>query len=256
MLKFTTLKEAKKLTGLSYIGKINNSTKHEKAYKFNELVYTIYLAPANKSGYEICPGRSKECTELCLNESGRNRHLDKKQKRIENARIKKTQLFFEHHQFFMEWVIFEINSGIRKAKKLGYRFSVRLNNTSDISPEMFSYTNPDNGMRLNLLQLFPDIQFYDYTKVPGRIQLMKKYSNYDVTFSYDGFNGKTCQQMLKDNIRIAVVFEKVPEMFWGYPVVNGDLYDMRYLDPSNVIVGLKYKKVRKQLTENYKFVIR
>ena len=91
---------------------------------------------------------------------------------------------------------------------------------------MFTYTNPDNGMRSNILQLFPQVQFYDYTKVPGRIQLMKKYSNYDVTFSYDGFNMDKCMSMLEDNIRIAVVFNKLPEYFNGYPVINGDLYDM------------------------------
>ena len=61
-MEFTTVAEAKRLTGLSYIGKINHSTKHEKAYKYNELVYTIYLAPANMSGFEVCPARSQECT--------------------------------------------------------------------------------------------------------------------------------------------------------------------------------------------------
>ena len=261
MSLFTTLLEARKTTGLSYIGEINHSSKHAKAYHYNELVYTIYLSPADKSGYEICPGRSKECTELCLNESGYNRidgttRKDGTNNKINNSRIKKTQMFFENHEFFMGWVIHEIESGVRRARKNGYRFSVRLNNTSDISPEMFSYTNPDNGKRSNLLQLFPDVQFYDYTKVPGRVELMKKYSNYDVTYSFDGYNLERCLAMLANGVRVAMVFQNVPESYLGYPVINGDKYDMRYLDPKDCIVGLKFKKVRTKLTNNYKFVIK
>ncbi len=65
--------QAKKLTGLSYYGMVNNSTKHEKAYKYQEMVYTLYLSPAKSSGYEVCPGRTTECTAYCLNQSGRNK---------------------------------------------------------------------------------------------------------------------------------------------------------------------------------------
>lgn len=252
-MEYTNLISAKRVTGLSYIGKINNSTKHEKAYKYNELVYTIYLAPANSSGFEVCPGRSKECTDLCLNESGRNRHMDKNVNKINSCRIKKTQLFFTEHKFFMSWVIHEINVGITRAKKIGYRFSVRLNNTSDISPEMFFIK--ENGIKKNLLQLFPDVQFYDYTKVSGRVELMKKYPNYDITFSFDGYNLKQCLRMLDNNIRVAMVFKNMRESYLGFNVIDGDKYDMRYLDPKKCIVGLKYKKVRNELITKHKFVI-
>jgi len=53
---------------------------------------------------------------------------------------------------------------------------------------------------------------------------------------------------------VAVVFNKVPKTFWDRKVIDGDLYDMRYKDKKNVIVGLKYKRVRTKLTKN-KFVI-
>lgn len=253
MLEFKSLAQARKETGLSYIGCINNSTKHMKAYKYNELVYTIYLSPANRSGFEVCAGRTAECTALCLNESGRNR-IDVHENKINRSRNRKTALFFTEHQFFMEWVIKEIESGIAKAKKLNYRFSVRLNNTSDISPELFKVKRGDK--RLNLLQLFPEVQFYDYTKIPGRLRLMEKYDNYDVTFSFSGENMDKCKMILDQGItRVAMVFEKVPETYMGFEVIDGDKYDMRYLDPKNVIVGLKYKKVRNKLGKDYKFVI-
>jgi hypothetical protein len=60
--------------------------------------------------------------------------------------------------------------------------------------------------------------------------------------------------MLENGCRVAMVFNKVPDEYMGYKVIDGDQYDMRYLDDKNVIVGLKYKRVRNKLTEN-KFVI-
>jgi hypothetical protein len=243
---------AKKLTGLNYLGSVNLTTKHAKAYNYNELTYSLYLAPAKMSGYEVCPMRNDECTLLCLNESGMNR-IDVKKNLINESRINKTKLFFEHREFFVNWLIDEINVTKNKAEKLGYRFSVRLNNTSDISPELF-YTTI-NGKKKNVLEIFPDVQFYDYTKVYNRIKLTKKYSNYDLTFSFSGMNLSECIESLNNNVRVAVVFKKVPETFWGYEVIDGDKYDMRYKDGNNVIVGLKFKTVRNKIKEHYKFVV-
>jgi hypothetical protein len=250
---FKDLTQAKKDSGFSYLGKINNGSKHMKAFKYNELVYTIYLAPADSSGYEVCAGRTAECTTLCLNDSGHNR-MDEKRGVIDNSRIRKTQMFFENHEFFTRWVIRDIKAGITKAKLAGMTFSVRINNTSDISPELFWIK--ENGIKKNILELFPDIQFYDYTKVMGRLRLMNKYDNYDLTYSYNGSNMETCIQLLKAGIKVAMVFEKVPTEFMGFKVINGDLYDMRYKDEPGVIVGLKFKKVRTKPDETNTFVIR
>ena len=52
-----------------------------------------------------------------------------------------------------------------------------------------------------------------------------------------------------------MVFNKVPETFNNVTVIDGDLYDMRYKEPKNVIVGLKYKKTRTKLEESNTFVI-
>jgi hypothetical protein len=251
-MEFKSISQAKKLTGLSYLGMVNNSTKHEKAYKYDELVYTLYLAPAKMSGYEVCPMRTKECTQLCLNESGRNK-MDTKENKINQSRIKKTKLFFEDRQFFMSWLIEELSIAKNRAENEGLHFSVRLNNTSDLSPESF-YLDID-GTKKNILELFPETQFYDYTKVPKRVELVKKYKNYDVTFSYSGNNLQDCISMLNNNVRVAVVFKEVPDKFWGRKVINGDMYDMRYRDDRDVIVGLKFKRVRNKLVDTNKFVI-
>jgi hypothetical protein len=172
---------------------------------------------------------------------------------INRSRIKKTQLFFENRDYFVNWMAYEIELTKAKAEKLGMSFSVRINNTSDINPLSFFLIK--DGKKINILDMFPDVQFYDYTKVPNRTKLMSMYPNYDLTFSYDGYNQTTCLKMLKNKVRVAVVFDKVPEVLWGYKVIDGDLYDMRYRDDKNVIIGLKFKKVRKKLNKAYKFVI-
>ena len=148
----------------------------------------------------------------------------------------------------MDWMTYEIKAAQRKAIRMTYQFSVRLNNTSDINPKDFHKDGK------NILEIFPEVQFYDYTKVAARIDLMKIYSNYDVTFSYTGYNLTKCQEMLLNKIRVAVVFKNVPENFWGYPVVDGDENDLRYRNAA-VIIGLKYKRVRNKLNPKFKFVV-
>lgn len=250
MLKFTNVAEARRLTGVTYLSSVSSTHKHQKSLKYGELTLSLYLAPAKMSGYEVCPGRTAECTTLCLNQSGKNIGAQKvKGDFINKSRITKTRLFFEERDFFMDWLIAEINAAKRKAERMTYKLSIRLNNTSDISPEEFHR----NGV--NILEMFPEIQFYEYTKVASRVNLMKKYKNYDVTFSYRGYNLTQCQEMLLNKIRVAVVFKNVPEEWQGFPVIDGDNYDMRYKDDRNVIVGLKYKTVRNKLTSKVKFVV-
>jgi hypothetical protein len=254
-LKFENKAQARRVSGVTYLGSVNLTTKHEKAYKYNELVYGLYLAPANMSGYEVCPMRTKECTAVCLNESGHN-IMRANDDLINKSRIKKTKLFFEEREFFVDWMISEIESARSKAKKLGYSFSIRLNNTSDIIPTSFYTTNKLTGKKMNILEMYPDVQFYDYTKVPNRTKLLKEYKNYDLTFSFDGKNFLECDNMLNNNVRVAVVFKNdLPKQFLGRKVIDGDLNDLRYKDPKNVIIGLKYKIVRTKLDPNNKFVI-
>jgi len=249
-MKFKNKAQAKRLTGLTYLGSVSKTVKHAKSIKYGELTYSLYLAPGKTSGYEVCPGRTVECSKFCLNESGMNSMVRNDRGDIINqSRIKKTKLFFEEREFFMNWLIFEINSGITRAKKMGLKFSVRLNNTSDISPEEFQL----NGK--NILEMFPDVTFYDYTKVNGRVELLKHYPNYNLTYSYTGYNLTECQKMLMNRINVAVVFKNVPEEFMGYKVINGDKNDLRYRDEKGVIIGLLYKRVRTKLKPNIKFVV-
>jgi hypothetical protein len=232
---------ARSLTGLAYLGNVSSSHKMKLSEDFNVLSYILYLAPANKSGYNVCPMSTESCRALCLAESGHAR-MDHRN-RIARARVKKTKLFFEQRDFFMSWMIEEISTLSKRAAKKGMGFSVRLNGTSDISPLLFQVGGSV------IMDLFPEIPFYDYTKVPNRIKLLNRFPNYDLTFSYSGQNWEDCQRILDSKLaRVAVVFEQdIPKQFKGYPVINGDQHDLRYLDDKGVIVGLKYKQTRTKL---------
>lgn len=248
-MTFETRGKAIKQTGLSYLGGVSLSQKMEKSVKKNVLTYIIYLAPANMSGYNVCPRASVECKQACLSGSGHNR-IDI-HGRIDRARIKKTKLFFENREYFNAWLFAEISANKIKAERMGMGFAVRLNGTSDITPTLFMHGGK------TIFELFTNINFYDYTKVSNRFKLVKQFNNYDLTFSYSGRNWLECELALDKGVRVAVVFEnKLPKTYRGVPVINGDLSDLRYLDGVNVIVGLKFKKVKNMvdLSKN-KFIV-
>lgn len=229
--------------GISYLGSVAQSMKMRLSYENGTMTYCLYLAPADMSGYNVCPN-SQYCRQFCLNGSGQNKCDELSRgvegSKINQSRIKKTKMFYEDRATFMRLLIHELNRYQRRAKKLGMEFSVRLNGTSDLSP--LAFRDPETGK--NILELFPDVQFYDYTKVPTRIKLMQQYPNYDLTLSYNGYNWEECEKFLKEGGKVAVVFfdEKLPKSFHGYPIVDANGYDMRYLDPASSIMGLHYHK--------------
>lgn len=256
MKTFTTLSQAKKETGLSYLGSINSSSKIVKNGKLGVDTYILYLAPSNLSGYEVCPNATKECRLGCLATSGRNiMDINSGRNIINNSRITKTKLFFEEREFFMNWLVAEISKAKLKSESENKIFSVRLNGTSDID-----WVNVRFGIdNKNIFEIFPTVQFYDYTKNVRKFN--NKPSNYHLTFSYTGLNSNECNNLLKLGHNIAVVFNGIlPEEFLKHKVINGDETDVRFLDESNVIVGLKWKniadkKLNTKLKTTSKFVV-
>ena len=109
-----------------------------------------------------------------------------------------------------------------------------MNGTSDIQWEKILVDDK------NIFELFPDIQFYDYTKIPTR--KVGHIKNYHLTWSYSEANDKYASWYDKIAYNIAVVFNGAfPIYFKGREVVNGDESDLRFLDKRNVVVGLKAK---------------
>ena len=227
---------------ISYLGGVKHSAKIMKSYIHNVCTYCIYLAPYNTSGHQVCPN-AEYCKDLCLNTSGHNKAnilaTGYDESIINQARIRKTKLFFENRDLFMEILIHELKKYKKFAEEHNMQFAVRLNGTSDISPLAFHYKGK------NILELFPDVMFYDYTKVPTRMLL--SYKNYDVTFSYDGHNWGTCEEWLKLGGKVAVVFasHEMPTKFKGFNVVDANTSDARFLDPQGSIMGLAFHPIVK-----------
>ena len=121
-------------------------------------------------------------------------------------------------------------------------FAIRLNGTADIP---FEKIKLDSG--LNIFETFPNVQFYDYTKNPKRFE-KKQSANYHLTFSRSEDNDIISEDLLSKGHNVAIVFgvknvNELPTTYKGYKVINGDETDLRFLDESNVVVGLKYKLV-------------
>jgi hypothetical protein len=248
MEKFTTIANARKQTGLAYLGGVSKSAKimHSQLYS-HQYTYAIYLSPSNLSGYNVCSHSTKECRMGCLNTSGRAGIEEFSGKTmIHDCRVKKTKLFFEHTEFFMQWAIAEIKFYQRKAIKDGFFFSVRLNATSDINWQTVLIDGK------NIFQLFPEISFYDYTK--NFMKFESKPANYHLTYSFTGRNTEICKQLLSQGFNVAVVFKvkhesELPTQFLGYQVINGDLTDYRIADAKGIIVGLKWKRIANRINE-------
>jgi hypothetical protein len=243
-----TVKAMYQQAGFSYLGNVNHSRKMAKGKTFDVMTYSVYLASSDSSGYNVCPMANVFCKNACLNYSGHGRY-----NRTQKARIRKTRLFFENRDLFMKILFHEIAYFKKRAAKKGLSFAVRFNATSDINLKQLKLDG------LNVLEQFPDIQFYDYTKVYKYLFLANEYENLDMTFSYSGENWNECENALQNGFRVSAIFEKeLPETFKGYPVIDGDQYDMRYFDPNDVIVGLRVKKVSSkelnQFNENPFFV--
>jgi hypothetical protein len=244
---FVNCSQARKETKLSYIGGTNISSKIKKNLKVNMLTYIVYLAPSDHSGHNVCTSSTVECRLGCLATSGRNMmDINSGKHIINNARVRKTQLFFDHNEYYMEWLVAEIKSKQLKAIKDNNLFSVRLNGTSDINWQEIML----NGK--NIFEIFPDVQFYDYTKNAKKFINIAK--NYDLTFSYTGKNWSTCQRLLSIGYNVAMIFkDSIPNDYKGYTVLNGDLTDNRIGDLKGCIVGLKWKRIaNKEINEQIK----
>jgi hypothetical protein len=209
--------------------------KIQKGTKLGYLSFILHLAPATLSGKETCPKRTAGCTAACLNTAGRGGMFRKGENTniIQQARIRKTKYFFEARDYFMADLKKDIELGIKQATKLGLTPVFRLNGTSDLAWE--KYTINDQ----NIFELFPNVQFYDYTKVLGR--KVSKYSNYHLTFSAADGNDADVARAVEQGMNVAAVFDKLPEQYLGRPVINADEHDLRFLDPKGTIAGLKAK---------------
>jgi hypothetical protein len=212
--------------------------KIQKGTKLGYLSFILHLAPSDLSGKNTCPKATAGCAAACLNTAGRGGMFRKGENTnaIQKARIRKTvQFFFDRDQFMLD-LAYDIQKAVKFAEKQGLTPVIRLNGTSDIAWE--KYEVPVFCTK-NIFELFPTVQFYDYTKVLGR--KVKDIPNYHLTFSKADGNDADVAKAIQQGYNIAAVFDELPAEHMGLPVINADETDLRFLDPKGCIAGLKAK---------------
>jgi hypothetical protein len=220
------------------------NSKTIKGEKLGFKTFIIYLSPhkQNSLGKNLCSGASEGCIKSCLFTAG----LGGVYASIPKSRKNKTEYFLHNREGFLQQAYKEIAKGF---EKYGDNMAVRLNGTSDIPFENMLL----NG--LSLMQHFPHIQFYDYTKVMSRL-LKPLPSNYHLTYSMSEtpiskINSITALSM---GFNVAMVFNTkknnaLPETYQGFEVVDGDENDLTFLRPKGTIIGLRAKgEAKKDLT--------
>jgi len=220
------------------------NTKTVKGEKYGWTTYIMYLSPftQNATGKNVCSHATQGCAEACLFGSGHGGMYTS----VEQARINKTNYLLADRKTFMEQLYNEIEKLVAKHEKKEERVCIRLNGTSDLAWEKFKIKDDKS-----IMELFPNVQFYDYTKNYLRFKRVLP-ANYHLTFSRSESNEEHVENILALGHNVAVVFDELPETYKGYKVVNGDESDLRFKDEKNVIVGLKYKKMTGKGADNKK----
>jgi len=254
-----------------------DSAKAIKARGFGYLNAIHYLAPGSLSGRNLCAHASPACLAACLGwHSGQAAMVAKESdlNSVRSSRIEKANRFMTSRADYMLDVTRATALAARKAKAAGLKLCVRLNGSSDIAWEGISVTLDHKeaarlarivrrpiaaGRYANLMALFPWLDFVDYTKNPARMRKTRGAhwpKNYSLTFSRSESNETEAVALLAEGFNVAVVFSgSLPRRWQGFRVINGDLHDLRHLDPRGVVVGL-IPKGRKAKRDESGFVVR
>jgi len=231
----------------------------------------------NEQNLSTCP-LSAMCEGLCLGEtSGQNQLYGGEGQFRSGPRLSqylKTEALVQHPEEFavvlydeiakfekwansergMEQIENEAGEKVMQPKQV-YQPAIRLNVTSDFRPQTFA----------SIIGAFPNVMFYDYTKLPTRSIASNHHLTYSSTGASQVVNGETIinpgsnwdkmVQRLNEGLNVAMAFTSRKDMpdfvvdertGQRFQVWNGDNYDARFLDPKRedgvgMIVGLTNK---------------
>ena len=215
---------------------VGNNAKTVKGDGSEYLTGILYLIPEIK----LCPfSIIAGCHVGCLVSAGRGAFNS-----VPAARERKTKLLLSNPKEFKRLLREDLTKFVAYCRRKGVQPVIRLNGTSD-------------KLWLDIIQDFPGVQFYDYTKVYNRLSKDLP-SNYHLTLSYSEANPEYADKVKayadKYQANLAVVFRdkhNIPETFLGRPVINGDADDLRFLDPEGVVVALYAKGKAKKDTSGF-----
>jgi len=215
-----------------------------KTSKNNLETYILYLSPykQNSKNINLCPKASEGCISSCLFTAGRGKFSN-----VAKSRINKSNYYVENKEGFLGQLYRELFKIDLVAFKQNKKIAIRLNGTSDID----FIGQLEKKFNENIFKAFPNLIFYDYTKILGKIE---KYKNkpYYLTFSRsENTENEEILKALNFGANVSVVFSsnELPVNFLGAKVINGDLSDIEMIYNKSKILGLKAKgSAKKDLT--------
>jgi hypothetical protein len=251
-----------------------DSPKAIKAAGYGYLNGINYGAPADTAGVgNLCAHASDGCKALCLGFYSGQAGMVKEggTNKVRESRIAKTVYFMKERPAFMAEFAFHAARLYADARDQDMAAACRPNGSWDAAFEGIPVSVSDQlserlsyymnrpfkaGSYKNLMTVFPEINFLDYTKNAGRF-LRQLPENYHLTFSLSETNERAARGVLQSGANVAAVFaDGLPETYLGRPVIDGDLHDLRFLDPKGgFIIGLS-PKGSKAKRDRSGFVIR
>lgn len=222
---------------------------------------SLSLAPAKTSGHNVCPWSTPACRAGCVafvGHGGIPSHIPGRS--VTERRSLRVKFLVEHRDAFCTLVRHELYLGFYKFntgracpdwQPIGCRFNAFSDIPwEEVAPWMLTFPTLHSGKSY--------VQAYDYTKNYDR----KPPDNYHLVYSCRDNSIEEDDRIVKrlwEQENVAIVFhvlyrpnahkqDPLPNDYLGFPVIDGDHDDTRYLDPRGVIVGLRCKG--KQLFNN------
>lgn len=235
-----------------FVGKLIASGSNAKTVKGDKAsdyeTAIMYLAPHESAGgINVCPmAVLASCVEGCLNTAGRAGMFQS----IPEARKRKTRLYRDDRAAFMATLHRDVARFAAWCERRGRKPAVRLNGTSDIQWERGHIYTVDGVRYASIMDAFPQVTFYDYTKIYTRVDKPVP-SNYFLTLSYSAANGHYAAEVRlrvrQGKANMAVVYRNksavvAAELALGRWFVDGDQTDLRFLDPTGGYVVALYAK--------------
>jgi hypothetical protein len=201
--------------------------KQEKGVGYRSAGLILTPRATGHAGRSLCPFATPGCARSCFADFDRLAWP-----KVKRAAVARTLLLGREPELFQALLRADIARELALAN--GLPLVVRLNVVSDVAWERECP---------GLFADFPTVQLMDYTKDISRIVDLARPANYHLTFSRSEANEEDCRRALAARHCVTAIFRKppYPATFWGYPVIDGDRDDLRFLDPAPCIVALRAK---------------
>ncbi len=123
---------------------IDNNPKTIKGQKYKIMTAILYLAPANSSGFNMCPMASAGCKASCLNTDGRGQ-----MKAVQQGRINKTLWLMRERETFL----IQLKKEIRDLKKMNEEKNLQI---KFMKERLENWSEKNFSMRTGILNMTVD----------------------------------------------------------------------------------------------------